>query len=238
MAKIPSTKTSKFPKVIYDLLASTDYDARMTRFVGLGVQEQPEWQGQKKGPAFKCAITFELVGTDVTGKDEEGKAVDPRPACMFADFFLFPGAKRGKVFDLCQILEPGIESVPDNLEWFQKKLDSVLNLKVGTYKDKTGNIRNKTESLSPIPAKYQGAVVESRTDKVFFDPYEDTTEAFEAYSKVYKYQQEILANAIDKADIPFAGKEPAKQTPPTDKARTSGETDTAQSQNEEDDSPF
>ena len=61
MASIPtSRKESKFPKTIYDLIPDGDYDARIVRFIGLGVQEQPPYEGQEKEPAFKCSIVYEL----------------------------------------------------------------------------------------------------------------------------------------------------------------------------------
>lgn len=210
MASIPtSRKESKFPKTIYDLIPNGDYDARIVRFIGLGVQEQPPYEGQEKEPAFKCSIVYELIGTDVTGKTEDGEAVDPRPACMFGDYFLFPGAERGNVFNLCKILDPSLTKVPGDIEWFTNKLGSVINVNVTTYKRKDGTLGNKINSLSPIPAKYQAGIGEQRTDLVGFDPYVDSPEMFGNYSKLYKFQHEILANAIDKENIPFAGKEPA-----------------------------
>ena len=54
---IPSMSSSKKTRTVYDAIANDVYDARITRFIGLGVQEQPEWQGEKKSPAFKCSIS-------------------------------------------------------------------------------------------------------------------------------------------------------------------------------------
>lgn len=210
MASIPtSRKESKFPKTIYDLIPDGDYDARIVRFIGLGVQEQPPYEGQEKEPAFKCSIVYELIGTDVTGKTEDGEVVDPRPACMFGDYFLFPGAERGNVFNLCKILDPSIKKVPGDIEWFTNKLNSVINVNVSKYKRKDGTFGNKINALSAIPTKYQSGIGDARTDLVGFDPYVDSPEMFGNYSKLYKFQHEILANAIDKDNIPFAGKEPA-----------------------------
>lgn len=239
MAKIPSNKSaSKFPTVTYRAIEDGDYDARMVRFIGLGVQEQPEFDNKKKEPAFKCAIQFELVDMDVTGIDENGNEVEPRPACQFAEFYLFPGATRGNVFNLCKILDPSIEKVPDDLEWFMKRLGAPLNARVGHYiSKKTGEKVNKIAGLNPIPQKYLAGVKDARTELVGFDPYEDTPEMFESYSKLYKFQREILAGAHDASVIPFAGKEPAKKTNPSDTAQPSTgpvgpDTDT------DDDSPF
>lgn len=239
MSTIPSKeKKNDFPKVSYDLLPDGDYDARIVRFVGLGIQEQPPYEGKEKEPAFKCSIVYELVGTDVTGKTEDGEPVDPRPACMFGDYFLFPGAERGNVFNLCKILDPKIEKVPNTIEWFTDRLGSVINVNVGTYKRKDGTFANTIKALGAIPAKYQGGVAEARTDLVGFDPYVDSVEQFAAYSKLYKFQHGILAEAKDADIIPFAGKEPAKLDPKESTPKANTSTDTTTDNGDEDDSPF
>lgn len=238
MAKIPSNKTSKFPKVTYDLLKKGDYDARLVRFVGLGVQEQPAYQGQAKAPAFKCALTFELIDTDAVGHTEDGETTT-KPACMFVDYFLFPGAKRGKVFELCEILEPGIESVPEDMDWFKARLGSVVNIKVGSYMNKKTNTeRNCVDGISPIPAKYQAGIGAARSETVFFDPYEDNEGMFKAYSDLYPFQREQLTEAKDSDQMPFAGKEPAKKASPTDSDSGASSNAASTTQVEDDDKPF
>lgn len=239
MAKIPSNKTSKFPKVEYAAIPNNDYDARIVRFIGLGVQEQPEYQGQKKAPAFKCSIQFELIDTDVTGtKEEDGVVTEvKKPACQFATYYLFPGASRGKVFDLCQILEPGIEAVPDDLEWFKNKLGAVVNVKVGSYVNKkTGKTANGIDAVTPIPAKYQAGIGAARSDMVFFDPYEDNEEAFKAYSDLFPFQREMLLEAHDHEAMPYAGKEPAKRD--NAEQKPSAPTASKGAAAEDDDAPF
>lgn len=243
MAKIPSTqKPSKFPKVIYDVLEDGDYPARIVRYVGLGTQEQPEYQGQKKDPAFKCSFAFELIGVDATGKDEEGTPIDPRPACQFGDFYLFPGAQRGKVFDLCKVLDPKIERVPDDQTWFIERLGSIVNVQVGHYKTKAGDKRNKIVGIGAVPTMFKNQVGEARLEYVGFDPYEDNLDMFQSYSKLFKFQRDILSEAFDAEHIPFAGKDPAKQSeqasansdtkPASKPATVAGDTD------DENDTPF
>lgn len=210
MSKIPSSKTSK-PRTEYSLLKGGEYEARLVRFVGLGIQEQQAYQGQAKAPAFKCALTFELIDVDTKGVDADGNEVS-RPACQFDSYFLFPNASRGKVFDLCSILEPGIKETPDNLEWFKQKLGAPVNLTIGSYvSKKTGKEVNCIQNIAPIPAKYQSGVGAARTDLVFFDPYEDTPEMFAAFSELYPFQRDMLLEAHDHAAMPYAGKEPAKR---------------------------
>lgn len=212
---IPSTRTSKKSFTVYDVIPDGDYPARLVRFTGLGVQEQPEFKGEKKSPAFKSTMQFELIDVDATGteyendQDKKGKPIEPRPACQFLDAYLFPGASRGKIFDLCGVLTPGIKEVPGTLEWFEDKLDSIVTVRVGHYDGKNGR-RNKIVGVFAIPDMFKKQVGPSRCDKVFFNPYEDSTAMMQAYSTLPKFQREMLAEAIDKENIPFAGKEPIK----------------------------
>ena len=211
---IPSTSSSKKSRTVYDAIENDVYDARIVRFIGLGVQEQPEWQGEKKSPAFKCSISFELIDVDATGRtfegddDKVGKPIDPRPSCMFKDYYLFPGAKRGGVFDLCKAIDPSITEVPRNLEWFMDKLGEVVSVGVGSYTTKAGVTRNKVTSVGAVSSRNKPKVGEARSELVGFNPYVDSPDMVQAYSKVYKFQRDMLTEAHDKANIPFAGKEP------------------------------
>lgn len=211
---IPSTSSSKKTRNVYDVIDTDVYDARIVRFIGLGVQEQPEWQGERKAPAFKCSISFELIDIDATGRafegdeDKVGKPLDPRPSCQFKDYFLFPGAKRGGVFDLCKAIDPTITEVPRNLEWFTDKLGEVVSIGVGNYTTKAGVTRNKVTSVGAVSSRNKSKVGEARSELVGFNPYADTPEMVQAYGKVYKFQRDMLTEAKDAQHIPFAGKEP------------------------------
>ncbi|UIW10561.1 hypothetical protein PQC38_gp085 [Aeromonas phage BUCT695] len=213
---IPSMRTSKKTITVYDAIPDGDYPARIVRFVGLGVQEQPEFKGEKKQPAFKCSFAFELIGVDATGRvfenenDKVGKPIEPRPSCQFKDEYLFPGAKRGRVFDLCQVLDPSLKEAPGDLEWYMNQIGTVVSVRVGSYKTKYGQIRNKVVSVSSIPTMFRSQVGPARCDTLAFNPYKDTPEMMVAYSNLYKFQRDILAEALDKDNIPYAGKEPIK----------------------------
>lgn len=208
---IPTTRTQSASKNTYNVLPDGDYPARLVRFIGLGIQDQPEFQGQKKDPAFKCSIQVELIGVDATGTDSEGKPLDPRPACQFKDMYLFPNAKRGGVYDLCRVLDPSLDKVPNSLEWFVEQLDSIVNVTVGHYVTKAGELRNKIVNISAIPSMFKSQVGPARSELVGFIPYVDTPDMMGAYSKLFKFQRDILAEAHDRENIPFAGKEPLKQ---------------------------
>lgn len=245
MSTIPSFRTAR-PSNSYDVLESTDYDARIVRFVGLGVQDQPIFDGKPKDPAFKCALQFELIGVDATGKDGEGKALEPRPACQFKDFFLFPNAKRGNVFDLCKAINPSIDKVPGSMDFFTKEmLGKVVNVKVTSYVGKDGVTRNSIAAITPIPEKYKAAVGPARCELVGFDPYSKDEDMKVAYAKLFKFQREIIEKAHDVAHIPLAGTEPMKLDGSSDTKPTPTPTSTATSapkydetMDDMDDAPF
>lgn len=203
---IPTTRSSR-PTNTYNALADDVYPARIVRFVGLGIQDQPEFQGQKKDPAFKCAIQFELIGVDATGTQPDGSPIDPRPACVFQDYFLFPGASRGKVFDMCRAIDASMTAAPRNLDWFIDNLNSIVMVQVGHYVTKDGTRKNKVVAVQPCPGFMKGNIGPARTDIVGFIPYSDSEANLAAYNKLFKFQRDMLTEAHDVASIPFAGKE-------------------------------
>lgn len=216
MAKIPSTKTSSTKKTTYPHIEPNRYPARMVRFIGLGVQDQPVWKDQVKEPAFKVSIAYELYDPEtlkplsVIGVDSEGNETEPRPSCVFQDYFLFPGAKRGKVFDLCQAIEPSLQKSPDDIEWFIERLGTPLTVTVDTYPRKDGTFGNKVTDVSGMAAFMAKQLEQARTKLVGFDPYESEDKMEDAYAELYPYQRTILEDAHDAKHIPLAGKEPKK----------------------------
>lgn len=208
---IPTTRSNR-PSTVYNAITPDVYPARIVRFVGLGIQDQPEFQGQKKEPAFKCAIQYELIGVDATGVNAEGQPIDPRPACVFQDYFLFPGAGRGKVFDMCRAIDASMEAAPRTLEWFIDRLGSIIMVQVGTYQTRDGVTKNKVVAVQPCPGFMKANVGEARTDLVGFNPYSSSEQNLAAYNKLFKFQRDMLVEAYDSENIPFAGKEVQQQS--------------------------
>lgn len=225
MAKIPSNRSTA-KKVTYTHTEAGLYPARLVRFIGYGVQEQPVWKDQVKEPAFKVSLAFELYDPktlkpiSVVGIDAEGKETDPRPSCVFQDYFLFPGAKRGKVFDFVTSIDPTLTKAPDDIEWFTERLGTPLNVNVGTYPRKDGTFGNKVISVDGMPAFMANQLERARTKLVGFDPYESEELMVDAYAELYPYQREILSQAIDAVHIPLAGKEPKKFEKPAGEVKT------------------
>lgn len=211
---IPTTPKAK-TKTEYELIKGDRYPARLTRIVGLGMQPQPEWKGEKKDPAFKVALTFELYNPEdcsplvVNGVTAEGEKVT-RPACVFQDMFFFPGAKRGKVFDLCSAIQAGIESVPSDFNWFVDRLGSPVNLEVEQWTSKKDPTKKgvSVKGVSGISKMQSNAMAPAVTDLVSFFPYAENDANDIGYAKAFPFQRDILATAVDAQNIPYAGKEP------------------------------
>jgi hypothetical protein len=250
MSSIPSFSSK--PKIVreYNLIANGDYPARISRFIGLGVHEQPPYQGQAKDPAFKSMFEFELIGMDTSGEEitnagtpeEERKPLDPTPSCQFSDMFLFPGASRGKVFDLCQVLDPSMDKVPRDLDWFEAHLGAIVNVKVGRYTIKNGpnagKERNTVKGISAVPSMFKNQVGEARRTFVYFDPYVETDKAFSAYSQLFNYQRTMLEEALDHEHITYSGMEPAREEKGAQASTESNKVQAAEVGVEDEDIPF
>lgn len=244
---IPTMRSPSANAINYNHIPADTYPARIVRFVGLGLQPQPEFQGQKKDPAFKCAVQFELIGMDATGTKADGTPIDPRPACVFQDYFLFPNAQRGKVFDMCRAVDPSIQATPKTLEWFIDRLGEAVLVQVGTYQTRDGVTKNKVVAVTPMPSFMKGSLGAPRTDLVGFNPYSQTDTNLAAYGKMFKFQRDMLTEAIDTANIPFAGREAPQQqassdsqtpTPSQEAPQATYSGATTQSNMYDDDMPF
>lgn len=201
MSNIPSTSTGQ--ATVYSLVKKGAYPARLVKFVGFGMQEQPPYQGQAKAPAFKGLFLFELIGKKITAtRGEETKEL---PAVIMASLNIFPGGKRGKTFDLCNILDDNITSVPGDLNWFREQLNKAVIVTVDTYTNKKNQERNSYKGASTMLEGME--VGEAESDLVFFDPYDDSAEMKAVYEKLLPWERNVLADAVDAEHIPFAGME-------------------------------
>lgn len=218
MSMIPEMNTSSsFKKNTYNIIPDGEYEARIVRFIGLGVHKQDPWKDKKTGevkekqPAFRADVTFELIGIDATGVDSEGKPLDTKPACQFKTYPVNPRAKNSGMLDLCKMIDPSIQALKGDLNWFKNVLlGQPVNITIGNYVNKAGETKNKIVRIDPIPGKYRSGVGESRTELVFFEPYATTDENVASYNKIYPYQRNLLSEAIDVKNIPLAGKEVEK----------------------------
>ena len=187
------------------------------RLIGLDVHKQDPWTDPKtkevkqKQPAFRADVTFELMGQDATGVDSEGKPLEVRPACQFKTYPVNPRAKNSGMLELCKMIDPSIKSLKGDLGLFKDVLlGQSVNITIGNYTNKAGEVKNKIVRIDPIPTKYRSGVGEARTELVFFEPYATTDENVASYNKIYPYQRNLLVDAMDSKNIPLAGKEVEK----------------------------
>lgn len=216
MAKIPTQQRTNTNKTTYETLPEGLYPARLVRFVGLGTQPQKAFQGQAKDPAPKVTLMFELFNPetgeplDVKGVDSEGTEV-LRPSCVFSEMFLFPGAERGKVFDMSKALDSTVKKVADDFDWFIERLGSPVMVDIGHYPKNDGTTGTSVKSIVPIAKMVSKSMPEARSELVGFDPYSTDIEKNQiAYAKMFNFQRKILEEAIDAKHIPLAGTEPIK----------------------------
>lgn len=207
-------RTSKFKKN-YDLLKKNDYDARIVRVVMLGRQEFT-YTDRKTGITetkqnYAVEVAYELIGVDATGTDHEGKPLEARPSCMFQRYKLIPSSTRGNFLDIIRMVDPSITKQPNDPDWLRDHLlGQPVNLSVDIWTSKDGSKTGNNFNVTPIPSKYRAGVGEQRSELVYFEPYSDNDSNQQAYQKLYPYQRNALAEALDKDVIPFAGREVTK----------------------------
>lgn len=215
MSMIPEAQSTR--KFNYTPVADGEYEARIVRVVGLGVHNQDPWVDRKTGavtpkaPAFRMDLAFELIGIDTQGTDSEGKPIDPKPSCQFKSYTVNPRAKNSGMLDLIKMIDPSVQSLKGNLEWYKDMLlGQPVNLVVGSYVNKAGETKNSIKSIAPIPTKYRSGVGAARSELVFFEPYTDNDANVAAYSNLFPFQRNMLTLANDAKNIPLAGREVVK----------------------------
>lgn len=215
MSTIPTMSVSR--KSNYDVIPDGEYEARIVRVVGLGVHNRDPWVDPKtkavtpKNPAFRMDLAFELIGVDATGKDSEGNALDPRPACQFKSFDVNPRAKNSGILNLIKMVDPSIQALKGDLAWFKEMLlGQPVNVLINSYTNKAGEVKNSIKQITPIPTKYREAVAAARSPLVFFEPYAETDDNVAAYQVIFPFQRNLLTQANDAKNIPLAGREVTK----------------------------
>lgn len=217
MSMIPETQSTR--KYNYEAMADGEYEARIVRVAGLGVHPQEPWVDRKTGvvtqkaPAFRLDLAFELIGQDTKGTDSEGKAIDPKPACLFKSYVVNPRAKNSGILDLIKMIDPSIQTLKNDLNWIRDKLlGQPVNILANSYTNKAGQVKNGIKTISAIPTKYREAVGAARCELVFFDPYVETDASVESYANLFPFQRNMLTVAIDAKNIPLQGREVVKGT--------------------------
>jgi hypothetical protein len=200
MAKINSAGNgSKFK---YSILEADVYEARVTRFVFVGVQPQRAFQGQEKPDTLQAKVAFELIGETVTVTDGDGKE-ETRPAVVFMDINVgAAGLTRGKAFDLINA-GLGAEETFDDTALYKDVLNTPVAVTVGTYEDKrTGDTKNCVNGVGPMGKRAKEKLEDSTVDNIFFDSYEDTEGMKEVFAGLGNFVQDTIKKAKDSNFIP------------------------------------
>lgn len=80
------SKNKKMSKI--DPVPAGTYPARLVAVIDLGLQNQRDFKGQKKEPAYEILTTYELL--DEFMKDEEGNELKDKPRWFSENFALYP----------------------------------------------------------------------------------------------------------------------------------------------------
>lgn len=81
------------------------YEARVVQVIDLGVQPQPDYQGQKKEACQEVMVTYELIGEYM--QDEDGNNLEDKPR-WFSERLNFknPGAEKAKSTKRAKAIDP------------------------------------------------------------------------------------------------------------------------------------
>jgi hypothetical protein len=189
-------------KFTYSLIEPDTYEARVTRFVFVGVQPQRAYLGQQKPDTLQAKVAFELIGETVTVTDAEGKE-EQRPAVVFWDINVgAAGLTRGKAFDLINAAL-GAEETFDDTAKYKDVLNCPVAVTVGDYDNKkTGNKSNCVNGVGSVSKRIKESLEDSTVDNIFFDCYEDDEGMKEVFAGLGKYVQDTILKAKDGEFIP------------------------------------
>ena len=240
MSFIPQATSARPQSVtVYPEIESDTYEARIVRIVALGMQEKTKLVPNGSGSwmkstlpkdtshVFQFALQFELIGLKAAGAKwelENGKWVESetyaeRPSCVFNEYYVYAGGTRGNLFDLCQAIDPSINKIPNNLEWFKDKMLGApvnITLKSSPAKrtpedDSTGKpykYWTNVKGTSGMSKRSAMTLPQAESAHVFFDCYTTSIEMDKAYAELPQFQRDKIAEAYDAANIPLAGTEP------------------------------
>ena len=200
MAKIQGTNSGS--KFTYSLLDSDTYEARIVRFVFIGVQPQRPYQGQAKPDTLQAKVAFELIGETVTVTDNEGKE-ETRPAVVFQDINVGgAGLTRGKAFDLINSAL-GEDKTFDDTALYKDLINCPVAVTVGQYDNKnTGKPSNCVNGVGALGKRAKEKLEDSTVDTLFFDCYEDDAGMKDIFAGLGNFIQGKIKDAADSDHIP------------------------------------
>jgi hypothetical protein len=201
MAKINSAGGGS--KFSYSLIEEDTYEARITRFVFVGVQPQRAFKGKEKPDTLQAKLAFELIGETVTVTNLEDGTEEQRPAVVFMDINVgASGLTRGKAFDVVNAALGADETFDDTAK-YKDVINCPIAVTVGTYDNKrTGEKANCVDGVGALGKRAKEKLEDSTVDTLFFDCYEDDEASKISYAGLGNFVQDTIKKAKDSNFIP------------------------------------
>lgn len=205
MAKLQSTSTSS---VSYTTVEKDTYEARISRFIIMGVHKQRAHEGKAKPDVAMAKVAFELIGETITRTTADGS--EEVPAVVYWDVTMpwsKRGISRGKLAELLQATDISENTLGDT-QAYADLIGQPVNVVVAKYKSKFDDSwKNGVNGVSSMSRKNKERLEDLTTNTCFFDPYEDSEEYKEKWTTLGNYVREKISEASDAAHIPAVQQE-------------------------------
>ena len=206
MSKFKS-KAKTATKSTYTSISAGEYSARLVHVIGMGEQAVLNNFTKETKNQDMISYRFEVLDTTVTQTNGKGEKKE-LPACLSTECKIVAGFNKGKMFDLVSACNSSLEANPESYDEVFQLIDSVVALRVETYKNRDGKDVAFIKGISAIPEKYKKGESASTVETLTFDPYSESKENAVSYARLIQFQRDKISSAVDSADIILAGTTP------------------------------
>ena len=138
----------------YTNLTENEYEGRLVYVADLGLQER-EYKGEVKPPAQQVSLGIEILGVPV----EVDGAEKPRVLWTKPFNVFYSMNEKGNEMKYYKVFEPtATEGEVADWDKVLGKPCNVMVVQTNGKGDKSDNVYDNIDTLTPIPAKYQDAV--------------------------------------------------------------------------------
>lgn len=134
-----------------ELLEAGVYPGRLVQVIDLGMQEQRDWQGEKKGPKYELMTTYEFSDEFMKDEDDNDLLDKPRWLSETMPFFNL-GAEKAKSTLRYNALDPNGDKKGDWSELLGTPCNITVIVNAGKGKN-TGKFYENIAGISPMRAK-------------------------------------------------------------------------------------
>lgn len=174
-----------------EALEAGTYPGRTVWMIGLGLQEQPDYQGQAKAPKQEAHIKYEL--SDEFLLDEEGEEDITKPRFVQETITLNPlNSDLAKSTQRYGVLDPDMEADGDFLSLVGKPC--MINLTHTEDKKKKGIFYNNVKNVGSMRAKDAAKLPELVNEAKTFDFYDPDIVVFKSLPE---WLQDICKKSLD-----------------------------------------